>query len=97
MTKQALIKLAIENKCNPNRVVRFINERREAAGTNWQALKVRFDKTAEYNADTYTPPGYRKFTTGEYVSNAYRDKFGWKNTYYQAACMDVVLVPRYFQ
>ena len=27
--------------------------------------------------------GYRKFTTGEYVSNAYRAKFGWKNTYYQ--------------
>jgi len=29
--------------------------------------------------------GYRKYTTGEYVPNAYRDKFGWKNTYYQHA------------
>ena len=29
--------------------------------------------------------GYRKFTTGEYVCNAYRAKFGWKNTYYQHA------------
>ena len=33
----------------------------------------------------HTSYGYRKFTTGEYVSNAYRAKFGWKNTYYQCA------------
>ena len=29
--------------------------------------------------------GYRKFTTGDYVSWAYRKSFGWKNTYYQKA------------
>lgn len=29
--------------------------------------------------------GWRKYTTGEYVPNAYRSKFGWKNTYYQKA------------
>jgi hypothetical protein len=29
--------------------------------------------------------GYRKYTTGEYVPNSYRSKFGWKNTYYQNA------------
>ena len=29
--------------------------------------------------------GYRQYTTGEYVANAYRDHFGWKNTYYQRA------------
>ncbi len=29
--------------------------------------------------------GYRKYTTGEYVPVAYRQNFGWKNTYYQAA------------
>lgn len=29
--------------------------------------------------------GYRKVTTGEYVPNAYRQNFGWKNTYYQPA------------
>lgn len=23
--------------------------------------------------------GYRKYTTGQYVPNAYRAKFGWKN------------------
>ena len=33
----------------------------------------------------HTPYGYRKYTTGEYVSNAYRNNFGWKNTYYQNA------------
>lgn len=29
--------------------------------------------------------GWRKYTTGEYVPNAYRSNFGWKNTYYQKA------------
>ena len=29
--------------------------------------------------------GFRKNTTGEYVSNAYRANFRWKNTYYQHA------------
>lgn len=29
--------------------------------------------------------GYRKNTTDEYVPNAYRQNFGWKNTYYQNA------------
>ena len=32
-----------------------------------------------------TEYGYRKYTTGEYVSNAYRRNFGWRNTYYQEA------------
>jgi len=35
--------------------------------------------------------GYRKETTGEYVSNAYRSNFGWKNTYYQPALTTVQL------
>jgi hypothetical protein len=39
----------------------------------------------------HTPYGYRKYTTGEYVPNAYRNNFGWKNTYYQPATT-VVLV-----
>jgi hypothetical protein len=38
-----------------------------------------------------TPSGYRKYTTGEYVSSAYRANFGWKNTYYQHAKTTVVL------
>ena len=39
----------------------------------------------------HTPYGYRKHTTGEYVSNAYRRNFGWKNTYYQRAQTTVCL------
>ena len=39
----------------------------------------------------YTRYGYRKWTTGEYVPNAYRCNFGWKNTYYQAAVCDVMV------
>lgn len=47
------------------------------------AAPMRIGKTIRY--------GYRKHTTGEYVSNAYRAKFGWKNTYYQSAECEVVL------
>lgn len=35
--------------------------------------------------------GYRKYTTGEYVSNKYRANFGWKNTFYQPAITTVML------
>lgn len=35
--------------------------------------------------------GYRKYTTGEYVSNAYRHNFGWKNTYYQNSETTIML------
>jgi hypothetical protein len=34
---------------------------------------------------SHTKYGYRKTTTGQYVPNSYRNHFGWKNTYYQAA------------
>lgn len=38
---------------------------------------------------SHVPYGYRKNTTGEYVPNAYRCNFGWKNTYYQNALTEV--------
>lgn len=38
-------------------------------------------------------PGYRKFTTGEYVPNSYRSNFGWRNTYYQHAETHVEISP----
>ena len=50
-----------------------------------------FGRATEYEYGTEdkilrsTPYGYRKYTTGEYVSSAYRSAFGWKNTYYQHA------------
>jgi hypothetical protein len=34
---------------------------------------------------SHTRYGYRKTSNGQYVSNAYRKNFGWKNTYYQEA------------
>ena len=40
---------------------------------------------------SHTSYGYRKRTTGEYVPNSYRNKFGWKNTYYQRAETVVML------
>jgi hypothetical protein len=44
-----------------------------------------------------TRPGYRKFTTGEYVPNKYRANFGWKNTFYQhAICKVMVNIDNFF-
>ncbi len=40
-----------------------------------------------------TDYGYRKYSTGEYVPNAYRANFGWKNTYYQHAQTVVQISP----
>lgn len=34
---------------------------------------------------SHTRYGYRKTSNGQYVPNAYRNNFGWKNTYYQPA------------
>jgi hypothetical protein len=44
----------------------------------------------------HVPPGYRKFTTDEYVPNSYRNNFGWKNTYYQSAITEVMVMKRSF-
>lgn len=41
----------------------------------------------------FTHFGHRKYTTGEYVPNAYLNNFGWKNTYYQQAECVVQIVP----
>lgn len=98
MTKKELIKIAKENKMNPDRVIRFVWERIRAAGTNWAAtnVKITSDETAN-NEDFYIPCGYRKNTTGQYVPNSYRSKFGWKNTYYQSASLELTLNPKYFR
>ena len=39
----------------------------------------------------YVQPGYYKYTTGERVSNAYRNNFGWKNTSYHCAICEVMV------
>lgn len=35
--------------------------------------------------------GRRKYSTGQYVPNAYLRNFGWKNTYYQRAVNEVIV------
>jgi hypothetical protein len=35
--------------------------------------------------------GYRKISNDQYVPNAYLNKFGWKNTYYQNAKTSVAI------
>lgn len=47
------------------------------------ATEVRLGK--EDRVVSHIRYGYRKCTTGQYVPNAYRNNFGWKNTYYQNA------------
>jgi hypothetical protein len=64
-------------------------------GYGW-ATEIVIDKTLPPGTGKVidrTDYGYRKWTTGEYVPNAYRAKFGWKNTYYQAAKTVVALNP----
>ena len=56
-------------------------------GTNaaTQIIINRSFKPGNGRVKEYTRFGWRKYTTGEYVPNTYRAKFGWKNTYYQHA------------
>ena len=49
------------------------------------ARATEIEYTGQKKVIDYVSFGYRKYTTGEYVCNAYRAKFGWKNTYYQHA------------
>jgi len=46
-----------------------------------------------YELLEYIQSGYRKRSTGEYVSNAYRKK-GWSNTFYQSSICIVQLPSR---
>lgn len=72
---------------------------------NIEARKHGYGKATEIKYDgrltsakfvSHTDYGYRKYTTGEYVPNAYRANFGWKNTYYQAA-ETTITVPKSWQ
>lgn len=56
------------------------------------ATKITVSKTAKKpHIGERIDSGWRKTTTGEYVPNAYRNNFGWKNTYYQAAKTEVII------
>lgn len=49
---------------------------------SWQSVSLELGNENKVKVMRF---GYRKYTTGEYVSNKYRAHFGWKNTYYQPA------------
>ncbi len=55
------------------------------------ATKIIFGR--ENKVLSRTDYGYRKYSTGEYVPNAYRANFGWKNTYYQSVETVVEICP----
>ena len=60
-------------------------EANSIARANGYSIATKINLGREDRIVSRTNHGYRKHTTGEYVSNAYRNKFGWKNTYYQHA------------
>lgn len=55
------------------------------------ATSILFADIPEGRVTNHVKFGYYKNTTGERVSNAYRRKFGWKNTSYHAAVCEVTL------
>lgn len=55
------------------------------------ATRITYADVPEPTLGKTTGYGYVKNTTGEYVFNAYRRNFGWKNTHYQAATCEVIL------
>lgn len=51
-----------------------------------KATKIIFDPAVTAPCVVHRlDPGYRKYTTGQYVPKKYLSNFGWKNTFYQHA------------
>jgi|WetSurMetagenome_2_1015567.scaffolds.fasta_scaffold526152_1 hypothetical protein len=82
MKKAEVIKWAEENGLDKEYVLQIVANAVHDTNMSWQSLSLKTDTKAEISCTCF---GYRKCTTGEYVSNAYRQNFGWKNTYYQNA------------
>lgn len=73
-----------------NEVVETVEAEIERYGTNYNSLYFRVvDDAPEKITIEYSRPGYRKNTTNEYVPNSYRANFGWKNTYYSPASLEI--------
>ena len=72
-------------------IIAVVREKVRYYETTWSV--VNFVDTPE--EEGFIPCGYRKNTTGEYVPNAYRRNFGWKNTFYQRACLNIYISPRW--
>jgi hypothetical protein len=75
-------------------ITKLANSTARKAG-HGRATSIVFGPTEEPRVIDSTAYGYRKKTTGEYVPNAYRYRFGWKNTYYQHAECTVEIPNRY--
>ena len=75
---------------NAQEVIDMVRDEVKRFRTNWSAISF---VNNEHIAG-FTRCGFRKNTTGEYVPNAYRNNFGWKNTYYQHAELRI-FVPRH--
>lgn len=74
----------IMKKLNEKEIQKMANSIARKRGYGF-ASEIIFTNTDKPKVKKHTCYGYRKYTTGEYVSNSYRANFGWKNTYYQNA------------
>lgn len=93
MTKDEATLWAEDNGYSPELIIAIIRMEIKEYRTNWSCVELK--KASEYMEgpeSEYTHHGYRKYTTDEYVPNAYRRNFGWKNTYYQPAKL-VITIP----
>ena len=73
---------------NLKKAIKTANQIARTARHNHATSIVVGDESKVLSCTDY---GYRKYTTGEYVPNSYRTKFGWKNTYYQRAKCEVMV------
>lgn len=85
MTLNELKIIAKENNVNFASLKDHVSGQISAHGTNWSVVDVGFVGDEADKGCVMVERGYRKNTTDEYVPNAYRANFGWKNTYYQHA------------
>lgn len=86
MTKKDVIEFAEKHDLNVDYVLKTVRGAIEDHNTSWNVLTLCMGAA---DSIAYMPCGYRKHTTDQYVPNAYRSNFGWKNTYYQAASLVV--------
>ena len=89
MTKKQVAQWANEHNLDPEAVIDQVRREVAAAGTSWQSVELL---ASSKKGSKFVRSGYRKLTTDEYVPQAYRANFGWKNTYYQAAKLTIYVV-----
>lgn len=94
MTLEQVKQWASDNAIDEDKVLECVRKAVAESGMSWQSVNLEIGELYNYEA---VPYGYRKITTGEYVPNIYRYRFGWKNTYYQHACLTVTIpVPGFY-